>query len=299
VAYFLRPSGQQAGSSPLYALYRRRRLLVDTRDRVPDSQLFVQETPGITGSGGGAPKPPASSQLTDVSYYGIAPSGFASSLPRLYINTPANITVPYRRLGMNVVNQDPQASAPAGVPTPGYRSINEENYNKNIANPNANPGGDDILLENVLSFEIKTTWDVPTDPRINRVQGPASFVAPGPTVAANPEYPFDNLPVTPSSFGNDALAATGARVFDTWRGEDYIDTNAGPQYPLNTVRYSLWNNRYETGQATAPPLMGATPTDLRPLTIPLRIRVKAIQIRLRVWDTKTQQARQVTIVQDL
>jgi len=32
---------------------------------------------------------------------------------------------------------------------------------------------------------------------------------------------------------------------------------------------------------------------------PLRIRVQALQIRLRVWDFNTNQTRQITIVQDI
>jgi hypothetical protein len=33
--------------------------------------------------------------------------------------------------------------------------------------------------------------------------------------------------------------------------------------------------------------------------IPLRVRVRAIQIKLRIWDRKTNQTRQVTMIQDV
>ena len=34
-------------------------------------------------------------------------------------------------------------------------------------------------------------------------------------------------------------------------------------------------------------------------TIPLRVRVRALQIKLRIWDQKTSQTRQMTIIQDM
>ena len=36
-----------------------------------------------------------------------------------------------------------------------------------------------------------------------------------------------------------------------------------------------------------------------PMTIPLKVRVRALQIKLRIWDLKSKQTRQVTIVQDV
>jgi hypothetical protein len=36
-----------------------------------------------------------------------------------------------------------------------------------------------------------------------------------------------------------------------------------------------------------------------PTSLPLQIRVLALQITLRVWDAKTQQTRQMTITQDV
>jgi hypothetical protein len=323
VAYFLRPTGQKAGSSDLYALYRRRRLLVDNKDpNYPDSSLlanyFVAGTQGV-------PVIPVPTQAPDVSWYDPQPPTSLSGAGPFYINTPANINVPYRRFGM--IPYDPsdpaKVRAPAGLfksmPLPQlqppllstgyYQSINDavSQVNGNVAG-SSNPGGDDILLENVLSFEIKVSWDIPSDSRINRAtQGvglPSSFQLTN--SVSNSDYPFDYLPPSPTGYGNDMLRSMnntvpaagpgqGVGVFDTWRGEDYIFQPAGlsPQPP---TPYRLWNDRYENG--------GPTPTTPQQklqadVTIPLRIRVKAIQIHIRVWDIKTQQARQVTIVQDL
>jgi prepilin-type N-terminal cleavage/methylation domain-containing protein len=70
---------------------------------------------------------------------------------------------------------------------------------------------------------------------------------------------------------------TGPRVFDTWSSvkDDLYD-------------FSAWND----GDPESPPAVQVK-------RIPLRVRILAVQISIRVWDVKTQQARQITIVQDL
>jgi type II secretory pathway pseudopilin PulG len=273
VAYFLRPTGQSAGESPLFSLHRRRRVALDIRPSASAASVPIP----FAGQNGALVVP----QMTDVSLFEPTPgSGNA------FVNTPTDLTVPYRRLGMRPPgNVNPTTMPPeaAGIfpPNNAYRSLFDD-YPNAMAGAGANaipsPGGDDLLLENVISMDIKANWDVPTDPRIaGRVPAPADYYAPNGAIQ-NPDSPFDNLPVAAAGFGNDVLTAGGARVFDTWTGED-----VGP------IRYSQWNTRLESG--------GNQP--LTAVTIPARVRVKAIQIRLRVWDIKTQQARQVTIVQDL
>lgn len=86
--------------------------------------------------------------------------------------------------------------------------------------------GDDVLLSNVLMFEVKVNWEGGT---------PVT-----PFSASTTDYPFDYL------------STAGNPTFDTW--------------------------------------LGATP---------LRIRVKALQIRLRVFDPQGQTTRQITIIQDM
>ncbi len=276
VAYFLRPSNQLAGSAPLYTLYRRRRVLLDIPSSVANSTNA--RIPNSTN---------APQQLSDVSLYEPL-GGFT------YFNTPADVTAPLRRLGMKPLppgNLMPGAPEPAGVfNNVFYRSLFDDNPNQTVTGGAASPGGDDILLENVLSFEIKATWDVTADQRLirtaNGIIKPKAFTPAAAGDPPNPDYPFDNLPLqlAGSTSGNTVLTNLGARVFDTWRGEDYIDPNL-----TSPVRYSLWNSNYELSNTAGDPVV----------TIPLRIRVKAIQIRIRVWDSKTQQTRQVTVVQDL
>src|SRR5207249_4237376 len=72
---------------------------------------------------------------------------------------------------------------------------------------------------------------------------------------------------------NSAFPGTPA-VFDTWsQAQDWL------------YDYSNWN-----------PNPNAKPAAT---WLPLQLRIQAIQITIRVWDLKSQLARQITIVQDM
>lgn len=119
--------------------------------------------------------------------------------------------------------------------------------------------GDDIILENVISFQVKPTWVPGPGVRGPRQSLPVASTAPGtvipdgipgvpPTPAAptttNTQYPFDDLPATPAGSAN-------PRVFDT--GNDVT-------------------------------------------TLPLRVRITALEVTIRVFDPKSQMTRQVSFV---
>lgn len=297
VAYFLRetdlraglasPSARYAGSNKLYTLYRRKRLIPDARPAITIDQNQIPTATALT------------TLTRDVSVYD---SG-SPNQRQTVLNTPGSVTAPYRRFGMWPLAGQRNAAQPqwAGlncfVPTNTIQPRNAdaphsfktlfEEFEANAQFRDA--GGDDILLENVLSWDIKAVWDVPTDVRINRV---AQGVPEPRPYAANPDYPFDDLPQTPVGYGNEAFrdvlrfGTEFPRVFDTWCGEDQ---KLDPNRPVVLAPYSAWNARYENGGNAGAAYV----------TIPLRVRIKAIQIRVRVWDVRTQQARQVTIVQDL
>ena len=74
----------------------------------------------------------------------------------------------------------------------------------------------------------------------------------------------------------------------------------GSQSTMLQQELGYWNLGHFT------PIQGLTPTTGQPptynptqFTIPLRVRVRALQIKLRIWDQKTNQTRQMTIIQDL
>jgi hypothetical protein len=176
------------------------------------------------------------------------------------VNSLQDLTVPSTRLGIPAVLNMPRA-------------------------------GDDVLLSSVISFELKVLWDS---------GGPDNlpYPAAGPTqqyafkaflsfpraFVTNTDNPFDNLPpllppVNPPSPPGSSTAPTpfntfnnslvGQQLFDTW----YVRP---PTSPTN------WNT-------LAPNADG----------LPAWIRVKSIQIRVRVFDPKLKNARQTSFVMDL
>ena len=105
--------------------------------------------------------------------------------------------------------------------------------------------GDDLLLNNVISFEVRLVYD-----------GATTFTG------GNAHYPAADLSTTLQN--NDPLF-TGKGVFDTW----YKDAAGN------------WANPSTTD------------------SVPLRLRARAVQIKLRVWDQKNKLTRQTTIIQEI
>ncbi len=142
---------------------------------------------------------------------------------------------------------------------------------------NGSQTGDDILLTDVLSFEVKAAWlDNPlfNNPNTGGTQGssPAAGAMAQPT--NNTDAPFDNIPPT---YLNTRVPAPQPRFFDTWYkspNSDQIDWDK----PSNANGGFLMPNTEQP---------------------PLRINVRSIQIRLRVYDRKAEQARQVTMIQEI
>jgi type II secretory pathway pseudopilin PulG len=195
IAYFLDPqfSGTTGGLAPLplYNLIRRQRLVA-------------------TDAAAQANLPPNAANAT------VDPS--VISLNGSTVNMLSDLVDPNggKRLGgiggvpMGVGNGDDKLAPMAGL--------------------NGSRIGEDVLLSNVLSFEVKVLWTEAnqTNP------GARAFAVPG-----NTDYPFDTLQ----------------------------EARTSPDF--------------DTGSSVAP------------------IRVKALQLRLRVWDAKMKTARQITIVQDM
>ncbi len=108
--------------------------------------------------------------------------------------------------------------------------------------------GDDIVLSNVTSFEVKPVWEAAAGIRAPRAGWPATAIGaniaePAGAALANGDLPFDDLPAS--------TVLPGQRVFDT--GNDVT-------------------------------------------TLPLRIRVTALQVKIRVFDPKTLLSRQVSFI---
>jgi hypothetical protein len=125
--------------------------------------------------------------------------------------------------------------------------------------------GEDVLISNVTSFEVKFTG-----PRATGVywpSDPASTEWPRSFAAGNTDWPYDNLP-----FNGE---------FDTFCGDRTLVPN--------------WDNATNVaGPPTTTNPAGNPNGVMKP-----GIRITAIIVRIRAWDSRTQQTRQTTMVQDL
>lgn len=184
VAYFLRRNNSFTGSdpglpsTPLYALYRRQRLLIPNEydvnrgpNPVPATQANVDSYREISGN----------------------PQG-----PNFYFNGPMDVTFPQRRFAMSLAENGGRP-----VVRPGYPGLTDPDVTANantwtfptMAEEYAPLAGADLLLPDVLSFEVLVLLENGSD-----------FVSLyDPTVTA-----FSN--------GNPQFQGNGPRVFDTWSG---------------------------------------------------------------------------------
>jgi hypothetical protein len=244
VCYFLVPRGTTAGGLPTFSLNRRVRLLP------PKSVTYVLNSAELN-------------QLTiDIGN-----------------NTYPDMVNPIDRtfdLGL------PPPPYPAGskyVTVPGPEMINTNKSLRITATPH--PTGDDVLMTDVISFEIKAAWF--NNPSFNTpppfAPGVAGSSPPGDAMPLNSDEPFSDIPAS-------TLNPTLGRTFDTW-------------YQDNQTQWIDW----ESPLTYNPPYAGflintVAPPNAGPLP-PLRINVRALQIKLRTWDPRAEQARQATVIQDL
>jgi type II secretory pathway pseudopilin PulG len=256
VMYFLVPNGATANGEPLFALYRRQRLLIDGISSTPSQSPNT----AVPWNGG------LEAQYPNISWGPNAQSPVgAPPGPGPRVNRTSDIPVKANRL------------QPFASPQPnGYGNIWRGTRLDPSEIAGLSPGlqGDDILLTDVLGFEVKVNWSTGTASMTFE-----KFSQPG----TNTDWPFDYLPAQNGNPRNPLYndATLPARTFDTWSIADA--SSAVP--PIN------WNDSVQ-GSPTSYNTSGTT----RP---PLRIRINSLQIRIRVWDQAGQTARQMTIVEDM
>lgn len=300
VAYFLRDSGTTTtgpAPKPLFSLHRRIRLL--TKNDQAQTQLnwafYQAAAPGLSCAPGTGPKG---------------------------LNGPGDIAIPSNRMGGLTGIRTPLATGGA-IDTIGP-----------VADAAGNMTGEDILLTNVISFEIKASWDPglsffttpgnlnPSNPIRNPLpvrQVGAIEMAPGtpaptpiPLATADtptPENPFDDLPLAPSvERGYTATdASMNSHNFPNGSGNaNFARWFSDATYTAGTRRvFDTWTStQFATGAAWNQSVFEQAPAGSRnwqpnPNYVPLPIRVKAIQIKLRIYDPKNHLTRQITFVQDL
>jgi hypothetical protein len=230
VAYFLKPLTTSAGGTPLFALYRRQRLMAPV--------------PSPAASTPNASEPP---QYLEVGFFP------APNPPGTWqVNDPGTITVPPNRL---LANPGDPLGNPAASPSNPPGSIQD------LLGSAAAQAGDDLLMTDVISFDIKVLQEG-YDP--NPATNGGTPINPNNFVSW-----FIDLP-PPGLSQNQIVQQNGTySIFDTWSSRAPYTYTPGP------------------------------PAQVTPTNTPLPIRILAIQITLRVWDERTQQARQMTITQDM
>ncbi len=135
----------------------------------------------------------------------------------------------------------------------------------------------DLILTDVVSFEVRLLLgDGNHFESLFDITGAAG----GYRSVRNATTPL------PFPTNNSSFTTAGPLVFDTWSSGQTTNTGLG-----GAETYSTSNT---ANTATSIPLYqrvnaGTTTT----------IQVRAVQVTIRVWDVKTEQTRQITIVQDL
>jgi prepilin-type N-terminal cleavage/methylation domain-containing protein len=262
VAVFMVKSGDQTedvegttAPQDLYVLYLRQRALV------PDNQLLTDLLFNTTG------RIPGSSyqQYVEMSCH-KDPTGPADPNSVLYFNGPADMTMPARRMGGTPGSaSDTQGSTPPSL----YPTLANE--------PGGLLAGNDVLMTNVLSFDVRVLLD--------RNQWFTYYADVGQTPQFYDFVTLDHPAIQWFSQGNPTFSAPNVpRVFDTWS-----------QSKDDAFDYGTWAT---PGLATSIPLYQNN-SKAKATTPVMQIRLVAIQITMRIWDANTKQTRQTSIVVDL
>jgi prepilin-type N-terminal cleavage/methylation domain-containing protein len=174
--------------------------------------------------------------------------------------------------------------------------------------PLRHPTGDDLVIGDVLSFDVKAAWfnnsTFNTPPALNGVGNngtspPSNVMANvsqnNPYYGGNMDEPFDDLPMSklmPGGQNNPTAPGNGYRMFDT--GTLRLKIPLSPPIPPTVYDPPDWD---QPGTFTAPLSTGFLTSGVS--TVPLRINVRALQIKLRVWDPRAEAARQATIIVEI
>jgi hypothetical protein len=274
VSYFLVASNETAGVSgaPLYALHRRVRLLAPK-----GIDIFYENNDPTTGfpvpdGTFTGPKTPSA----------LIPSMYPDVATREIRNPPTTgPVVGFRILGADDLS-DPAQRLPLPLQPAARLGV---------------PTGGDLLMTDVISFEVRAAWihnpemDLPStandyagySPNPTRFQSnPSTLGTTHPSLFT--DGPFYDLPRStvnlPYTQATQAVAA-----FDTW-GPVIGGPPTATSTPVTLGDTLDWNDRTQFLQVS-------------PLLPPLRINVRAVQIKIRIWDPRAEQARQVTIVQEI
>jgi type II secretory pathway pseudopilin PulG len=258
LAYFLRPQvnpissvQDTANGQPLYTLYRRQWLPTPDFSSLSSPVPIAQHSSYLEVSCMTDPNP------TDAS--------------NLYFNSPVDLTLPPRRMGTKTttavapyVAYSPSALFSSASTTLSVPTITEDVTSTGSTSP---LGGSDMLLSDVLSFEVRVL-----------LKGGTEFVSLRDSTVQAFASNNVNYNVNATGYNASTSVTTNKFLFDTW--SSMTD---------NVYDFSNWST--DSTGVNSIPLYQDTSGNL--------ISIRAIQLTIRIWDYRTEQTRQVTVVQDL
>jgi prepilin-type N-terminal cleavage/methylation domain-containing protein len=229
---------------------------------VPDNSLNWGNNPILANT-------PPNNSLNYLEVSGTPTTRASDGTNIFYVNSPTDLTVPPRRFGM-----DPNADGgqfPANAPAVQYKEPPYPIFGNDQDVPPAQGTykGADLVANDVLSFSVRVLLGGP-----GTTAGPNDFM----------DLTDDRFQAYSSHnrlFYDRQDRPNSPAVFDTWSSVkddvyDYSSWAVKTTNPSPPTTIPIWHN--DAGQA---------------------IRIMALEITIRVWDFKTEQVRQVTIVQEM
>jgi prepilin-type N-terminal cleavage/methylation domain-containing protein len=280
VAYFLQPNGASAGGTTLFALYRRENavsgqlaqdgsqndwsvpynrygmLYTDWNNaRGPQNSFATGSNPVVTV----APNPIVGAPAARVSYIPNDPNGVGWGLPN------------WNQAWQSVIGQ----------PTGPNMMVDPSGYWQSKVAPTYKPtylsGGDDILLTNVISFEVRVSV---------RTLPPDQQPTP---------YEFLDLYTATQRCVSDNQKADPRWGSQNLNGQFYNTAKTGPAGPAVFDTWCNWQRK--TSPTAVQQQQAKQNIDSTIFNAPLPVQVVAVQMTIRVWDDRTQQAKQISVIQ--
>ena len=177
-------------------------------------------------------------------------------------NKPSDLTVPWKRMGNRTLNHLGNRVGPLF---------------SEFVNPSSKVNTD-IIATNVISFDVKLLTDLRYDYEdLTTILSQGSYSA----------YP----PVSNYALANGNAAI---RVFDTWTTDQGNAANSIPKYD-----FGFWNNITGKWQPSGNTAGNNSLIPVWNVTNNTGLKIKAVQISLRIWDQKSNTAKMFVIVQKL